>query len=94
MLAVVWGRRVADSGQILQFLRALKAPKTVPKEKKIVGLVMLGGENRILCEEDSIKWSSVLEQLGFWKRIRKEVLHCFHLLDKRMVLYGLKFSKG
>ena len=36
MLAVVWGRRVADSGQILQFLRALKAPKTVPKEKKIV----------------------------------------------------------
>ena len=64
MLAVVWGRRVADSGQILQFLRALKAPKTVPKEKKIVGLVMLGGENCILCEEDSIKWSSVLEKLG------------------------------
>lgn len=55
---------------------------------------MLGGENRVLCEEDSIKWSSVLEQLGFWKRIQKEVLHCFHLLDKRMVLYGLKFSKG
>ena len=66
MLAVVWGRRVADSGQMLQFLRALKAPKTVPKEKnKIVGLVMLGGENHVLCEEDSIKWSSVLEQLGF-----------------------------
>lgn len=65
MLAVVWGRRVADSGQILQFLRTLKAPKTVPNKKKKVGLVILGGENRILCEQDSIIWSSVLEQLGF-----------------------------
>ena len=34
MLAVVWGRRVADSGQILQFLRTLKAPETVPNGKK------------------------------------------------------------
>lgn len=66
MLAVVWGRRVADSGQLLQFLRTLKAPKTVPNEKKKnVGLVILGGENHILCEQDSIIWSSVLEQLGF-----------------------------
>ena len=55
---------MADSGQVLQLLRALKAPRTVLKEKKN-GLVLLGGKTRILCEKDSIKWSSVLEQLGF-----------------------------
>ena len=47
MLAVVWGRRVADSGQMLQFLRALKAPKTVPKEKKKKKLVWLCWEVKI-----------------------------------------------
>ena len=56
---------MADSGQVLQLLRALKAPRTVLKEKKKNGLVLLGGKTRILCEKDSIKWSSVLEQLGF-----------------------------
>lgn len=45
---------MADSGQILQCLRTLKTPKLV-SNRKLVGLVILGGENHIWVRKIVLK---------------------------------------